>query len=476
MGNLGIFSKFINLLRSIYKNAKIAVSNNGDLTAFTEVIKGLMQGEVTSPILFSLFISDLESFLRESGIEGVQVNHIKDILLLAYADDLVFLADSYIGMKKIVKILYLYCERNKLLINVKKTKIMIFKKGGKRVYDKYNFPYGVEKIEIVKSYTYLGIEFFHSGIFDKTSKIMMSRTRLAAGTTLSLINRLENVSWSTSNKLFNALVNSISLYGAQIWSPRYLDRIESEKNSFFKKLLYLPANTPDYGIRLETGNPHISVVIFKLILNWIDKLIRMNENRYPKIAFLRLKELAINFPNSSSKFNWVLQVKEQFFDKIGVNIEKVCERHERSLDDFLIDKYNRLLIGNDIKRMRASRSLYFGVYLRYEITQPQYFNLVKNLNTLRILTQIRLSNKFNERIICRNMVGKPRMNEYCYACCTANNIPHMLIECIYFNDERKRCFEEEFPYILDKSINIESVNANNIVDMVTTIFKKYTNM
>ena len=80
--------------------------------------------------MFALFLFDLEDFLKEKGIRGVSVTHFCEILLLAYANDIVFLADSYIGMKKILQFFYENCQINKLVVNIRKTKIILFQKGG----------------------------------------------------------------------------------------------------------------------------------------------------------------------------------------------------------------------------------------------------------------------------------------------------------------------------------------------------------
>ena len=70
------------------------------------VSKGVLRGETLSSLLFALFIHDLEDFLKDKGIRGVSASHLTEILLLAYADDLVFLSDSKIGMNKLLKVFY----------------------------------------------------------------------------------------------------------------------------------------------------------------------------------------------------------------------------------------------------------------------------------------------------------------------------------------------------------------------------------
>ena len=54
---------------------------------------------------------------------------------------------------------------------------------------------------------------------------------------------------------------------------------------------------------------------FKLILNYTQKILEIEDNRFPKICFNRLKKLAIHdLPNP--KFNWFLQINQKFFKKI----------------------------------------------------------------------------------------------------------------------------------------------------------------
>ena len=79
-------------------------------------------------------------------------------------------------------------------------------KGGSRNYSKYCFKFEDQKVEIVKAYNYLGIDFSNSGIYEKLTKSMVNKARIAAGTILSLINRNRIDFWRVAEKLFLALV------------------------------------------------------------------------------------------------------------------------------------------------------------------------------------------------------------------------------------------------------------------------------
>ena len=65
--SLGLSTKFINILRNIYSQARVAITNGSEATEFTKISKGLLQGEPTSPLLFALFIADLERYLLKNG-------------------------------------------------------------------------------------------------------------------------------------------------------------------------------------------------------------------------------------------------------------------------------------------------------------------------------------------------------------------------------------------------------------------------
>lgn len=127
---LGIGSKIIKILTSLYSKATVSVKGPEGLTKPIQVTKGVLQGETLSPTIFNLFTADLEEFLIKGGVRGVSIDSKTEILLLAYADDLAIMADNIVGMMKILKGLFEYAKQNKLIVNIDKTKVVVFQKGG----------------------------------------------------------------------------------------------------------------------------------------------------------------------------------------------------------------------------------------------------------------------------------------------------------------------------------------------------------
>ena len=85
---------------------------------------GVRQGCPLSPSLFNLFLNDLpERFTNECVPVMLDSQNIS---VLMYADDIVLLSESPIGLQNCLNNLLEYCSQWKLSVNLKKTKVVIF--------------------------------------------------------------------------------------------------------------------------------------------------------------------------------------------------------------------------------------------------------------------------------------------------------------------------------------------------------------
>ena len=71
-----------------------------------------------------------------------------------YADDLILLSETKEGLQKLLDKMEIYCNKWKLDVNIKKTKIMIFNRGNKLI--KTDLKYKNLPLENVKKLKYLG--------------------------------------------------------------------------------------------------------------------------------------------------------------------------------------------------------------------------------------------------------------------------------------------------------------------------------
>ena len=96
------------------------------------------------PVLFSLFLNDLKGFPTSNNVQGLKLPFalIRDVclqdidffwlylFLLLYADDTIVLAEYPEDFQRALDMLKIDCEFWGLDINVRKTKVMIFSRGG----------------------------------------------------------------------------------------------------------------------------------------------------------------------------------------------------------------------------------------------------------------------------------------------------------------------------------------------------------
>ena len=133
---LDINGKCYKGVKNMYRNVKPCVSVKGKSSNFPPCNIGVRQGENLSPLLFLIFLNDLEDFLCQNGnINGVSCasDNVNDTLyiflkvfVLLYADDTVIIAKSTEDLQNALTAYASYCETWKLLVNNSKTKLVIF--------------------------------------------------------------------------------------------------------------------------------------------------------------------------------------------------------------------------------------------------------------------------------------------------------------------------------------------------------------
>ena len=153
--------KFFRIIHSMYENIKSCVKLDNQSSSFFASECGVRQGENLSPLLFSLYLNDLESFLLSGGVESLELEVITQelpiylkLLLLLYADDTVIFSNDKENFQTCLDNFYEYCIMWKLNINFDKTKIVIF---NSKSANKHIFKIGASDIQVVDSYKYLGV-------------------------------------------------------------------------------------------------------------------------------------------------------------------------------------------------------------------------------------------------------------------------------------------------------------------------------
>ncbi|XP_015125038.1 uncharacterized protein LOC107046834 [Diachasma alloeum] len=293
--HIGVSSKIIYIVKFLYEHASLQVRSEGKLSAETEITEGVRQGESLRPLLFILFINDIDLYLRGKGHYDPSIDSNNDLLTLLFADDLLILTGSQIHLHHILHDLEDYSNSKYLKVNVSKTKTnVVFRRAGliSRI---QGFPLerAGESVETVSSYTYLGIPFSTAALGWLPAKSAIKKAKVAVGSVLGLLSRATSDSWYATLNLFDSIVVSTLLYAAPAWALQYIEDIELIQSNFYKRLLLLPSNTPSYVLRREVGSTRLGYLVVKLILRWYIKVLKMEDHRLPKVCLCRLMDLAV---------------------------------------------------------------------------------------------------------------------------------------------------------------------------------------
>ena len=85
-------------VKSMYENVKACVRDGASLSECIECLRGVKQGDVCSPHLFSLFINELALDIINGGRHGsVLTPTLVELFILLFADDIILLFESAIG-------------------------------------------------------------------------------------------------------------------------------------------------------------------------------------------------------------------------------------------------------------------------------------------------------------------------------------------------------------------------------------------
>ena len=78
----------LTIIRSLYDKVKCRLKYKGALSDYFKSDVSLMQGETLSPLLFSLYVNDLEIKFVKDNCPSLEIQEVS-LFLLMYADDMV---------------------------------------------------------------------------------------------------------------------------------------------------------------------------------------------------------------------------------------------------------------------------------------------------------------------------------------------------------------------------------------------------
>ena len=233
----GMHGRVLQVLKSMYAQLESCVRTPGGITEFFKCTIGTRQGCMLSPCLFSLYVGELITMLDESRCRGTYVNDdAENIIALLFADDIVAGADTVGRLQHIINVIANFCKKWGLIVNLSKTKVMVFRGGGPlRQNEKWYFD--GKLLEVVSAYKYLGSIFTPKLVWSQCQKTLA----LQAQKGLFLIRKFsyacEGLPVDIMFELFDKMISPILLYSSEIWGFEHANEIEKMHIKFCKQVL-----------------------------------------------------------------------------------------------------------------------------------------------------------------------------------------------------------------------------------------------
>ena len=219
------------------------------------------------------------------------------------------------GLQKSLDNLHRYSIQKRLSISVKKSKTMIFNKGGKLI--KNTFKINDKLLEPVQDFCYLGFEVKASGIVKHAMNTLYDKANKAMRPLMISIARF-NIPIDYSIKLFHSYIAPIALYNAENWailSDKKLQDFTADSifretsdlkgdilhRKFLKYILGVSKSCPNVATYGETGEIPLSLRAFRLLINFWHRISNETDDTLAKKALLE---------NIAMRTNWIKTVEK----------------------------------------------------------------------------------------------------------------------------------------------------------------------
>ena len=148
-------------------------------------------------------------------------------------------------------LLYAYCSKWGLEVNISKTKIIVFRERG-RVKENEKWYHNHNEIEVVDKFNYLGVVLNYTGSFSLNNQYAVGKALKAMHVLYSNISK-HFVNPKISLELFDAFVNPIINFGCQIWGFTKSKELERIRLKFCKMVLGVKQSTCNAAVYGELG-------------------------------------------------------------------------------------------------------------------------------------------------------------------------------------------------------------------------------
>ena len=449
----GIGGRILEIIQTLYLEDSASVKIGKKYSPSFKTNIGVRQGCVLSPLLFNLFLADLQPLL-DSCQDNVKIDENTELSCLLWADDILMFSETAEGLQSKLNNLEKYCKENKLTVNTDKTQCMIFNKTG-RLLKNYHFEYKKRSLKCVREYKYLGFLVTPSGGITSGLEDLRVQALKALATIKKALGFQFRLNIANTIHLFSYMVKPILLYCSDFWGCMKQPKnnpIERLYLSFCKQLLGVRKQTNTEGVLQELGMVPIAFYARKMaIKNW-ERIHLNNANNLLIASHIYAMKEDLPWEASMKNIFSVNGLLDIYLDKVNGSEESSRTSMANTMFRRLVDQFNQssLEVIHSSSKMRTLR------LLKEEPGREAYLVDIVNPRHRRAMSKLRLSSHTLE--IERGRYTKvPAEERFCAYCKqmgqnTVEDENHFLLKCPMSDELRDKYLQSEIvnnPHISD---------------------------
>ena len=426
LASKGITGDILACLQSMYDKDEACVLTGEGLTDSFRCTTGVKQGCPASPLLFGLYIDDIEALLKEAR-DDIDAPTLAQqlVAILLFADDIALLSHSPEGLQRQLNILQGFCNRCGLTVNVAKTKVVVFERKQSQ---SPVFLYNGQAIKQADFFKYLGKCSHATRGLSCAIEFLYNSARKAMFGVLGRCHELHIYQPSLKLKLFDALVRPIMTYACETWAilggkaaMRDIERVELR---FLKMLLGVPENTSSKLVYAEFGRLPLQYSWLQQCLKYLGRMDSLGNDRLCKAAFVE---------DGLKGLGWYQGLQDQL-RRLNIRLPRFsqqidCKASSHELKDKAILSGMSAALGNHLEEAYFS----FKVHFRCE----PYIEQARNRHLRRVIAMFRTGSHWL-------MVRKGRIQrlEYhqrlCPSCNCLDDEKHAIFQCRDYDQIRPK--------------------------------------
>ena len=324
--------------------------------------------------------------------------------------------------------MYSWCFKWKLKLNIGKSNVIHFRPKRHPICQ-YKFKYGETPLIVVPKYKYLGIYLDQHLSFDDCTTVLSDAAGRALGGVINKFKEMKDMGFETFEKMYETAVTTVNDYAAEIWGYKHFSHCNNVQNRAMRYYLGVHRFAPIASLQGDFGWLRPRLRRYKIMLNYWNRLIKMNDSRLTKYMY--------EYDYQLCKNNWCSELKD-IFTQLDMN---TFYEHKLVCDITLVKRklfaWMKADWQNDVQnkpKLRTYRLFKADIdiesYIKYHMSKRKRSLLAQfrfGILPLRIETGRYTNTPVDERIciLCKTINNACTEDEY-----------HFLMECPLYADCR----------------------------------------